>query len=233
MNVLQKPEQVKSLLQWGGLAGILGSIIFIFIFVFVGVFIGLEPDNPTDWIMRFPDIRAERIVENSLFLVVLILWIAHFLALNHALRWKNLAAALFGSNLGILGLVLLAAEALPHVVQSPISDLYHAPSATADDQTTLVLLWQTTQGILDAMFIAGLLFLPIGLIVLGVAMHKDPSFGKGFGGMSVVLGLLGVVADTLLLVDPASVLGGMVGVFTLIGFHFVIGWKIYRLSRAA
>ena len=233
MNVLQKTGEDKSVLQWGGLAGILGSIIFILIFVFVSAFVGLDPDEPADWVMRFPDIRAARTVENSLFLVVLILWVPHFLALYHALRGTSLAPALFGSVLGILGLVVLTAEALPHVAQAPISDLYHAPGATPEDQRTLVLLWQATQGILDAMFIVGLVLLPIGLIALGVAMLGDPVFGKGFGGMSVVLGVAGVVAASLLLVDPASVLGGMVGVFALIGFHFVLGWKVYRLSRVA
>jgi hypothetical protein len=231
MNALQKTEE-RSVLQWGGLAGILGSIVFILIFVFVSVFVGLDPDEPADWVRRFPDIRAARIVENSLFLVVLILWVPHFLALYHALRGPSFAPALFGSVLGILGLVVLAVEALPHVAQASISDLYHAPGATRENQAMLVLLWQATQGILDAMFITGLIFLPIGLTILGVAMLRAPAFGKRFGGMTVILGLLGVVAASLLLVDPASILGGMVGVFALIGFHFVLGWKVFRLSRA-
>jgi hypothetical protein len=50
--------------------------------------------------------------------------------------------------------------------------------------------------------------------------------------MSVVLGALGVGAATLLLVNPDSVLGAMVGVFALIVFHFVLGWKVNRLSRS-
>jgi hypothetical protein len=140
MNVLQKTGEDKSVLHWGGLAGILGSIVFILIFVFVSAFVGLDPDEPADWVKRFPDIRAARTVENSLFLVVLILWVTHFLALYQALRGTSLAPALFGSVLGILGLVVLAAEALPHVAQAPISDLYHALGTSAEDQATLVLL---------------------------------------------------------------------------------------------
>jgi hypothetical protein len=231
VNVLQTTGEDKSVLQWGGLAGILGSIIFILIFVFVSVFVGLDPDEPADWVKRFPDIRAARIVENSLFLVVLILWVSHFLALHHVLRETSLAPALFGSVLGILGLVVLAAEALPHIAQAPISDLYHAPGASAEDQATLVLLWQATQGILDAMFIVGLVLLPIGLIILGVAMLGAPAFGKGFGGVSVVLGGVGVVAASALLVDPSSPIA-VVGVLALIVFHLLLGWKVYGLSRA-
>jgi len=223
-------EQEKSVLRWGGLAGMLGSVIFVVTFVFVGVFVGDE-SAAVDWVERFPEIRWARTVENSLFLVVLILWVPHFLALYRALRRESLAPALFGSVLGILGLVVLAAEALPHVAQAPISDLYHAPGTTPEDQATLVFLWQATQSILDAMFIVGLVLLPIGLVCLGVAMLRAPAFGKGFGGASVVLGALGVGGASLLLVDPDSVLGAMVSVFALIIFHFVLGWRVYRLSR--
>jgi hypothetical protein len=208
----------------------LGGIIFVVTFVFVGVFVGDE-SAAVDWVERFPEIRWARTVENSLFLAVLILWVPHFLALYRALRRESLAPALFGSVLGILGLVVLAAEALPHVAQAPISDLYHAPGATPEDQATLVFLWQATQGILDAMLIVGLVLLPIGLVCLGVAMLGAPAFGKGFGGASVVLGALGVGAASLLLVDPDSVLGAMVGILALIVFHLILGWRVYSLSR--
>jgi Domain of unknown function (DUF4386) len=221
----------QSVLRWGGLAGILGGIIFIVVFVVVIVFVGPEPAEPEGEVMRFPDIRAARTLENSLYLVVLILWVAHFLALYRALRETSLAPALFGSVLGIVGLGVLAAGALPHVASAPISDLYHAPGATPEDQAALVLMWQATQGIFDALFGVGLLLVPIGLIALGVAMRRAPTFGKGFGGASVVLGVIGVVAASVLLVDPLSP-SAFVGVLSLIVFHLVVGWKVYSVSRA-
>ncbi len=208
----------------------LGSVLMVVTFVIVGVFVGTDY-SAAYLIERFPEMRAARTVENGLFLAVVILWVLHFLALYRALWRESLAPALFGSVLGILGLVVLAAEALPHVAQAPISDLYHAPGTTPEDQATLVFLWQATQSILDAMFIVGLVLLPIGLVCLGVAMLRAPAFGKGFGGASVVLGALGVGGASLLLVDPDSVLGAMVSVFALINFHFVLGWRVYRLSR--
>ncbi len=64
---------------------------------------------------------------------------------------------------------------------------------------------------------------------LGIAMLGAPAFGKGFGGASVVLGLVGGVAACVVLVDPASPIFP-VGVFALIIFHLVLGWKVYRLS---
>jgi hypothetical protein len=130
-----------------------------------------------------------------------------------------------------MGLGVLAAGALPHVATAPISNLYHAPGATPQDQATLVLLWQATQGIFDALFGVGLLLVPIGFVALGVAMLGAPAFGRGFGGVSVVVGVVGVVAASILLVDPLSP-SAFIGVLALIVFHLVVGWKVYSLSRA-
>ena len=229
-NDLQEVEQERSVLRWGGLAGMLGSVLMIVTFFIVGVFVGTDY-SAAYLIERFPEMRAARTVENGLFLAALILWVPHFLALYRALWRESLAPALFGSVLGIMGLVVMMAEALPHVAQAPISDLYHAPGATPEEQATLVFLWQATMGILEAMLLAGFVLLPIGLVCLGVAMLRAPAFGKGLGGATMVLGALGVGGASLLLVNPASVPGAMAGVFTLIIFHFVLGWKVYRLSR--
>jgi hypothetical protein len=51
-------EEEKSVLRWGGLAGILGGIIFILVFIIVIVFVGPDPTEPEAEVMRFPDIRA-------------------------------------------------------------------------------------------------------------------------------------------------------------------------------
>jgi len=230
MNDLQKMEQEKSVLRWGGLAGMLGGILFILVFVIVGVFVPPDPADLEGWVMRFPDVRAARIVENSLYLAVLILGVPLFLALYRALRRTSLAPALFGSVLGILGLVVLVAGALPHIATAPISDLYHAPGATPEDQATLALLWQATQGIFDATLAAGAIVLQLGLIALGVAMLGAPAFGKGFGGVSVVLGVVGLVAAAFNMVDPSMIGAG--SFFAHLVFLLVLGWKVYSLSKA-
>lgn len=228
MTNVQKMAEENSVLRWGGLAGILGGVILILVFGIVIVFVGPDPAEPTGLVERFPDVRAARTVENSLYLVVLILWATHFLALYRALRGTSLAPALFGSALSIFGLAVLAAGALPHVATTPISDLYHAPGATPEDQRALVLLWLATQGIFDALLVTGLFILPIGLIALGVAMLGAPAFGRGFGGMSVVLGVVGLAAACVLLVDVSPI--AIFGVLALIVFHLVLGWKVFRLS---
>ena len=234
MNDLQKMEQEKSVLRWGGLAGMLGGILFILTFVVILAGpVGMEePADLAGWVTRFPDIRAARVVENGIYLVALILGVPLFLALYRALRKTSLAPALFGSVLGILGLVVLMAGALPHVTHAPLSDLYHAPGATPEDQATLVLLWQAIWGINDALLAVGFIVVPIGLIALGVAMLGTPAFGKGFGGVSVVLGVVGLVAAAFNMVDPSSMIA-VGSYFAIIIFHLVLGWKVYSLSRAS
>jgi hypothetical protein len=64
-----------------------------------------------------------------------------------------------------------------------------------------------------------------------VAKLRSPAFGKGFGGVGVVLGVVGVVAASVQLVDPLSP-SAIVGFLALIVFQLVLGWKFYNLSRA-
>ncbi len=232
MSDSQRMEQEKSVLRWGGLAGILGGILFVLTWVVVGVFVPPDPADLAGWVTRFPDIQSARVVENGIYLLALILEIPLFLALYRALRKTSLAPALFGSVVGIVGLVVMIASTTPHVAHAPLSDLYRAPGATPADQATLALLWQATKGIFDAMLYVGFFVVPIGLITLGVAMLGAPAFGKGFGGVSVVLGVVGLVAAVLQFVDPSSMIGAG-SYFAGIIFYFVLGWKVYSLSRAS
>jgi hypothetical protein len=231
MNAVQQLEGETSVLRWGGLAGILGSAIFLLVFVIVGVFVGADPAGLEAAVMRFPDIRAARTVENGLYLVVLVLWTFHVVALYRALRATSPASALFGAVLGIVGIAVLAAGALPHAATVVISDLYHAPGATDADQATLALVWQATQGIFDGLLVTGLVILPVSLVALGVAMLGAPAFGKGYARVSMALGIVGVGTAVALLIDPLSFIA-VAGVFALIVFHLAVGWKVHGLSRA-
>jgi hypothetical protein len=233
MDDLQEMAQEKRVLRWGGLGGVLGGLLFILTFVVVIVGpVGMEePADLADWVTRFPDIKVARVVENGLYLLALVLGVTLFLALYRALRRTSLAPALFGSVLGILGLVVLMAGALPHVATAPLADLYHAPGATPEDQATIALLWQAIWSLNDALLAVGFIVVPIGLIGLGVAMLGAPAFGKGSGGVSVVLGVAGLAAAVLNMVDPASMVA-VGSYFAIIIFHLVLGWKVYTVSRA-
>jgi hypothetical protein len=46
----------------------------------------------------------------------------------------------------------------------------------------------------------------------------------------VVIGVLGVAAGVVLVIDPGSLIA-VVGILALIVFHLVLGWKVYSLSK--
>ena len=234
MSDPQKMEQEKNVLRWGGLAGILGSILFVAGWVIVGVGpVGMdEPADLAGWVTRFPDIQAARVPENLVYLTALILEIPFYLALYRALQRTRLAPALFGCALGILGLVSMAVGATPHVAHAPLSELYRAPGTTPADQASLALMWQATRGIFDAMLYVGFYVVPIGLFLLGLGMLGTPAFGKVLGWVSVALGVVGFVAAVLQMADPASMIGA-VSYFAGLIFYLVVGIKVYRLSRTA
>ena len=223
-------ESDKSILRWGGLTSIGGGLLFILVFAWVIIFAGPDPAGPAGPITKFPEIKAVRTVENGLYLAVLVLWVPVYLALFRRLeKTRRPAPALVGSALGILGLGVLAAGAIPHAATSRLSDLYHAAGATAQDQATLALVWQGTQGIFDALLLAGLLITATGIALLGLAMHADPAFGTAAAWLSMLLGTTGLAAGTVALIDPKSSVAAL-GIFALIGFHLILGWKTYRLS---
>lgn len=217
-------------LRWGGLAGILGGLLFIFVFVFVGVVVGADPTGPAGAISRFPEIRGLRTIENGLYLVVLVLWISHFAALYRALLHSSPAPALFGSVLGVVGLGVMAVGALPHAVSVPIADLYHASGATPADQASLVVAWQAMQALFNALLVTGLVILPFGLVGIGMAMLRSPEFGTRFGWATMALGMFGAGTAVALLIDPPSFIA-VIGVFALIAFHMAVGWRMVRLAR--
>lgn len=226
-------EQDRSVLRWGGLAGLLGAILLILTWVVVIAGpVGMEdPADLAGWVTRFPDIKAARVLENGLYLVALMLEVMLFLALCWALRKARLAPALFGSVLGILGLGAMMVSATPHIAHAALSDLYFAPEATPADQAALALMWQATWGIFDAMLYVGFFVIPVGLVVLGVAMFGAPAFGKSFGGLSVALGLAGLAAATLQMIDHAS-MAGAGSYFACLIFYFVLGGKAFRLGQS-
>lgn len=223
-------QEEGSVQRWGGLSGICGALLFVVIFGIVAILAGPEPPGPAGPISRFPEIRTARTIENGLYLAVLVLWVPLTLALAHRLSRSRPAPTLFGAALSLMGLTVLATGALPHFVTFGLSDRYHAVGATADERATLVLQWQAAQDMFDALLSAGLLVIAVGVTLIGVAMHADPDFGKVVGKVSVMLGVVAFIAALVMLIEPMSV-AAAVGIFALIGFHLIAGWKAYRISK--
>ncbi|MEE9585636.1 MAG: DUF4386 family protein, partial [Nitrososphaerales archaeon] len=158
-----------------------------------------------------------------------LLSVAFILVLYRVLRGTGKALALFGTVLGVIGFVGIAfSDVATFFLFDPLSNIYHAPAVTPEAQATVVLLWETTKGINYTFTFLGSFFLMIGFIALGIAMLGAPAFSRRLGGVSIVLGVLGIV-------------GVVVSLFVIetIGFMFVadliflplFGLKVYRLSK--
>ena len=180
--------------------------------------------------MRFPGVQTQIIVGQTLFLAGVLLFVPLFIALAMSLRRSSLAPALFGGLLSFLGLAVLAVESEPNVAMAQISAQYHAAGASAAQQTTAVEIWQATQGMFNQFDTCAYIFLSVGFIVLGIAMLRAPSFGKGFGLISAAFGVAGLFALASFAVDSAAF--SPFALLTFAVFPILYGWKVYKLSSA-
>jgi hypothetical protein len=221
----------KSVLRWGGLAGILAFIVWIVELPLYGF---VDPFTP-EGLERFTDVGAALGMSTILMMTIAFLSVALVLALYRALRGSNLAFALFGSVVGVTGYIVTAlGDASTYFAFAPISDLNQAPAATPETRATAVILWQATQGITNTFFFVGSLFLMLCFIVLGVAMLRAPAFGRRFGGASIVLGMIGGVGVVAGLFATGDIGMQLIGIaaFANIIFLPLFGWRVYRMSRA-
>jgi hypothetical protein len=119
----------RSVLRWGGLAGIVGSFLFVLANVIQAVFIHVEFVGAPDADFRglfasFPGLSGVLTIKYDDLLASYIVFIILFLTLYRALRSeRSLAPSLFGGVLGVLGLLMLAAGALPGVAFGHLSGL--------------------------------------------------------------------------------------------------------------
>ena len=189
----------------------------------------------SDGLMRYPDIRAALGLSTILMMTIAILSVALVLALYWALRETNLEFAFFGSVSGVIGYIVTAlGDASTFFAFAPLSNLYHDPAATAETQATVVILWETTQGTVHTFFFVGSLFMMLCFIALGVAMLRAPAFGRRYGWVSIllgVIGIVGVVASLFIAGDSGAQFMG-ISVFADIVFLPLFGWKLFSLSKA-
>lgn len=187
--------------------------------------------TPEQSLTTFPEIRTARTVENTLYLVALLLWVVHSLGLYRALHRRSPGPALFGAVLSIVGLTMLIAGALPHVATAPLSDLYHASGATPQAQATLLLVWHGIHAVFEALLVTGLFIVPMGLIAFGRAMFGAPDFGARLGSATVGLGLAGLAAACTLLVQDSLI--AAVGVVRPHRLPFHSGPQDHQAGRVA
>lgn len=218
----------RGTLQWGGLAGIAGAFFFILTAIILLGF-SSAPDDPEGLIQSYPHDRAAIAVGELTYLAAIILWAIMFLGLYRALYRKSAAPALFGTGIGLIGLISLAVGALPNIAFSVISDLYHAPGATAEEQAQLVQIWNATQGIFNETDTVGFILMALGFVILGMAMLRSPAFGKCYGMTGMVLGV--VVATGMLIIGVDSILSFPFVLTAFIVIPIVFGWNLLKLSK--
>jgi len=238
MIIEKSMKNEKYFLKWGGFAGVLAVIVFI---VGMPLYYSLSPLNP-EGLMAFPDDRAALATSTILSMATAFLSVTFVLVLYRVLRENSLALALSGSVLSLIGYVVTAlGDASTFLAFAPLSDIYHASTATLEAQATVVLLWQATvvllwqatMGLTNTFFFVGSLFMMMGFIVLGVAMLRSTAFGRRFGGISMVLGVIGVlgVVASLFVPGPEGIQIMGIAVFANLIFLPLFGWNVYRLSR--
>lgn len=229
VTVSEREAQERSILRWGGVAGIVGAVVFLVSIVYQVAFVGTNTTAAgAGPVMRFPGVQTQIIVGQTLFLLGVLLFVPLFIALTWSLRTSSLAPALFGGLLSFLGLAVLAVESEPNVAMAQISAQYHAAGATAAQQANAVQLWQATQAMFNQFDTCAYIFLSVGFIVLGVAFFRSPLFGRVLGAVSVAFGAAGLVALASFAVDSAAF--SPFALLTFAVFPLLFGWRVYRLS---
>ena len=229
IDVAEPISKEKNFLRWGGFAGILAGIFFILTIVTLVQFGPSTTATPAQLVMKYPDARTGLAVGNGFYFLVSVSLVGLILGLYRPLRGPSPGPAIFGAVLYVLGLGVTFIEDTTQVAFDPISNLYHAPGATATDQATLTLLWQATQGMFNEFDVAATLLLSTGLIALGVAMMRAPAFGKVFGGLSAGFGAAQIVGISLF--STNSVAYAPFALLAFFIFPVLFGWKLYSLSK--
>jgi len=187
--------------------------------------------TPSQLVTNFPNVRTGLAVGNGFYFLVSVSLVGLALGLYRALRGTSPGPAVFGTVLYVLGLGVTFIEDTTQFAFDPISNLYHAPGATPADQATLALIWQATQGMFNEFDVAATILLSTGLIILGVAMFRTPSFGRVFGGLSIVIGAAQIVAVNLVSTNSAAY--APFALLAFLVFPVLFGWKLYRMSSVS
>ncbi|MDJ0767705.1 MAG: DUF4386 family protein [Ilumatobacter sp.] len=218
----------RELLRWGGVSGLAGVVSMIGAIVVV-VALGLPDASDSETLTDFADIESGRIAEHFFYLGALVAFALHVFVLHRVLRATHQAAALFGTVTAAFGFVILAASSVLHMSTSPLSDLYTDPDTPAEDLPAIEYAWHGAQSVFDTMLATGLLLVPIGIVLLGVAMWRAPAFGSGVATFALVVGAVGTLGAAIEIVVPGSDVSAA-SVFAIVLFHLVTGWWTFRLG---
>ena len=225
-TVRPDPKSYRPLAKWGGFAGLIGALLLVASAIVVGA-MGLPDASDVETLRDFDNIETGRIIEHFLYLGALMGFALHAFVLYRLLKRSHRPAALFGLVFASFGLIIMAASSLLHVSTAPLADLYREAAGSPDDQRAIEFAWHAAQSVFDTMLATGVLLVPIGIVLFGYAMWRSAAFGRFYGGVALVLGLLGIVGAVVGVVDPGSLaLAGGVG--AMVFFHLIAGWRTMK-----
>ncbi len=215
----------RQLLQWGGIAGIAGAL-FMFGTLIVVTVLGLPDASEVETLTDYPAIAGGRMAEHFLYLGALVLFALHVVVLYRMLRPAHPAAALFGAATAVMGLITMAASSLLHISTAPLSDLYEA--AEAGERAAIEAAWAGAQSVFDTMLATGVLLVPIGLLLLGMAMRRFPAIASSIMWLTIGIAAVGVIGAVIAIIDP----GSMFSAISVLGMTVVMlatGWQMLRV----
>ena len=239
----KKMSEDRSVLRWGGIAGLLSAGVTVISLLTIiafsqPLFVSVQPEDicgPSCYVgASLPDFPASRtalMIHHAFYVLTIMLIAILVVSLYRVLSRESssgIAPALSGFAIGLLGLAMLATGGWVSISFAHLSDVYH--TSDPQEQATLVLVSHAVQAVFNETDVMGGIMLSVGFILFGVAIVRNPSFGKRLGVTSIVLGL--------------AAIGGIA--FRSIGQHipdnpfFIIvvlvlplihGIKLYSLSR--
>ena len=215
----------RQVLRWGGIAGVTGALC-MFGTLLVVTMLGLPDASDVETLTDYPNIAAGRMAEHFLYLGALVLFALHVLVLYRMLRPAHPAAALFGAATALMGFITMAASSLLHISTAPLSDLYEA--ADAGELAAIEAAWVGAQSVFDTMLATGVLLVPIGLLLLGLAMRRFPAIASSIMWLTVGLGAVGTIGAVIAIIDPGSMFSAL-SVLGIVVVMLATGWQMLRV----
>lgn len=209
-------------LRLGGIAGFILGVALVVRLIPELTLVPTGPLTPEEQLMVIArNLPITRVVE-GVVLFGLAASVALVLGLYWSLRESSPAYPLGGLILWIVGLGFVAMNATNNLLLGPVViDLYL--TGTEAEQTSVLVFFQAINQVhTQLQFIGDLLFI-LSFLSFGTVMLGSDDYGRAYGGVSILLALLGVVS--LILLFP------IVSFVLLIPFAFVFGWKVYALSK--
>lgn len=224
LHEVQGLEQERQLIRWGGVAGAAGSLLLISSAVVVGA-LGMPDASDVATLRNFSAIESGRIVEHFIYLGALLFMAGNTLVLYRMLSKTHAAAALFGAASAMFGYVIMAGSSLLHLSTAPLAELYTGGEATAEGLAAIEYAWAGAQSVFDTMLATGGLLVPVGILLLGIAMRKAHTFSDGLTAFTLGIGLVGTVGAIIAIIIPGS-MWLAASVFSLALFYLAMGWRM-------